>query len=168
MRPSRDLARGPRVHSLFTTRNASYTTGFLEYLPPGAHGLPSAGVAFGPARYHYDEGTWSGPLVLLVDRHTASASEDFMVALKDQGAARVIGERTYGAGCGYTDGGIGFVLAHSELLVTMPDCARIRLNGKNEVSGIEVDLEVKRDATLILDAVTLIVRGRLAPSAPDP
>jgi hypothetical protein len=119
---------------------ASWTTGYLPYLPPATHRLPGAGSAFTPASFTYAEGIWDGPLVLLVDHRTASASEDFVVALKDNGAAVVIGERTLGAGCGYTNGGIGFRLPHSGLDVRMPDCARIRADGTNEVDGVEPDV----------------------------
>jgi len=38
------------------------------------------------------------PLVLLVDGQTASAAEIFTAALKDNGKARVVGQRTYGKG----------------------------------------------------------------------
>lgn len=38
------------------------------------------------------------PLVCLTDHHTASASELLTAALKDRGAATVVGERTYGKG----------------------------------------------------------------------
>lgn len=131
----------------------TYTTGLVEYLPPSAHGQPAAATVFGPARFRYVEGVWSGPLTILVDHNTASASEDFVVALKDHGAARVIGEKTYGAGCGYTNGGIGFLLPNSQLRVAMPDCARIRKNGQNEVSGVDVDVAVKLEADSVVRAL---------------
>lgn len=127
-----------------------YTTGLVDYASPADRDRPAAKAVFGPARFRYAEGTWDGRLVLLVDGHTASASEDFVVTLKDHGAALVIGERTYGAGCGYTDGGIGYRLPHSGLTVAMPDCARIRRDGANEVSGIEVDVKVAIDAEAVL------------------
>ena len=118
----------------------SFTTGFLPYLPASAHDMRGIDAAFTPAAFAYVEGVWSGPVVLLVDARTASASEAFVAALHDHDAAVVIGEHTLGAGCGYTGNGIGFRLPHSGLDVRMPDCARIRRNGTNEVSGIEPDI----------------------------
>lgn len=143
-----------------------YTSGAFAYLPTALHTRPGASLLFDPASYTYSEGVWSGPLFLLVDRNTASASEEFVALLKDEGHATVIGQRTYGAGCGFTNGGIGFTLSGSGMRVTMPDCARIRHNGRNEVSGIEVD------ATLPIDADTVVryVMTALAQAAqaPDP
>lgn len=46
------------------------------------------------------DGAWDGPLALLIDGATASASEDMVVWLRESRAATIIGERTYGAGCG--------------------------------------------------------------------
>ncbi len=146
--------------------SGGFTSGVLEYLPTAMHTRPGASLLFGPASFAYTEGVWSGPLFLLVDRNTASASEEFVALLKDEGGATVLGQRTYGAGCGFTNGGIGFTLAKSGMRVTMPDCARIRRNGRNEVSGIEVD------ATLPIAADTVVahVLASLAQagSAPDP
>jgi carboxyl-terminal processing protease len=43
-------------------------------------------------------GTWRVPLVILVDRDTASASEILAAAIRDHGRGTVIGERSYGKG----------------------------------------------------------------------
>lgn len=117
-----------------------FTTGWADYLPPSRRGAPGAPALFAPFRFAYTEGAWSGPVAVLVDGRTASASEDFVAALGDHDAAVVVGERTYGAGCGMTNGGLGFRLPESGLVVRLPDCARIRHNGRNEVDGIEPDV----------------------------
>jgi C-terminal processing protease CtpA/Prc len=75
-----------------------------------------------------------------VDAASASATEAFVAMLLDNGAATVIGERTYGAGCGYTDGGLPIELPNSGIVVWMPDCARFRIDGTNEIEGIEPDI----------------------------
>lgn len=137
-----------------------FTTGFIDYLPPSAHALPGVGDVFSPAQFAYQEGVWRGPLVLLVNHGTASASEDFVVALHDGAGAVVMGERTYGAGCGYTSGGIGFRLRQSGLDVAMPDCARIRRGGENEVSGIEPSIPLTE---MTADAVMRAIATRRDP-----
>ncbi|MDA7952106.1 MAG: S41 family peptidase, partial [Pirellulaceae bacterium] len=43
-------------------------------------------------------GTWRVPLVVLIDRNTASASEIFAGAIKDHNRGWVIGEKSYGKG----------------------------------------------------------------------
>lgn len=118
----------------------TFTTGWVASLPPALAAHPQAAELFHPRAFRYEVGAWDGPLTILMDRRTASASEDFVVSLADHGAATTVGERTHGAGCGYTNGGIGFRLPHSGLVVRMPDCARIRANGENEVTGIAPDV----------------------------
>ncbi len=116
-----------------------YVTGALPWLPDSLRQRPGAAALFWPSINRFEEGAWSGPLLLLVDRGTASAAEEFAVLLRDGDAARVVGERTFGAGCGMTNGGIPLVLPHSGLEVRMPDCARLRANGTNEVAGLDPD-----------------------------
>lgn len=42
--------------------------------------------------------TWDGPLAVLIDRESASASEIFAAAMQDLGRAIIVGERSYGKG----------------------------------------------------------------------
>jgi len=86
------------------------------------------------------EGAWEGPLAVLVDGGTASASEDLVVWLKESGAATIIGERTYGAGCGYVNGGAPARLEPIGITVLMPNCSRFLSDGTNEVEGIQPDV----------------------------
>lgn len=85
---------------------------------------------------------YTGRLFILADEHTASASEQFIAMLKDANAATVIGTKTMGVGCGYTNGGIDIKLRNSGLVIRMPDCARLRRDGSNEYEGIEPDVAV--------------------------
>jgi Peptidase family S41 len=85
---------------------------------------------------------WQGELAILVDNNTASAAELFTATLKDNDRATLIGAPTRGLGCGYTDGGIPITLQHSGVQIEVPDCARLRANGENEVAGIVPDVLV--------------------------
>jgi hypothetical protein len=68
----------------------------------------------------------------------------------------VIGERTYGAGCGYTDGGIRHVLPHTGLDVRLPDCVRARADGMNEVEGVTPDVPIAWDGAGDLERARLV------------
>lgn len=94
-----------------------------------------------PARLQ-GQGHWTGPVYILVDGSTASASEDFVAWLAQNGVARVIGERTKGAGCGYIDGGGRIELATAPFDVMAPNCARFLNDGTNELEGIAPDIEI--------------------------
>lgn len=91
-------------------------------------------------------GPWQGPLMILADGRTASASEDFVAWLQQNGVATVIGERTLGAGCGYVDGGTRTALTVLPLDVAMPNCTRFLENGTNEIEGIAPDIALNLQA----------------------
>lgn len=85
---------------------------------------------------------YDGPLFIMTDPHTASASEQFAATLVDNGVAKTIGEKTMGIGCGFTNGGNPVKLQNSGLTIWMPDCARLRRDGSNEFEGITPDYPV--------------------------
>ncbi|WP_170229658.1 S41 family peptidase [Polyangium fumosum] len=88
---------------------------------------------------------WKGPLFVLVDRGTGSASEDFVAWLKDNHTATILGARTAGAGCGYVNGGGRVQLREIGFEVRMPNCARFLADGTNEVEGIAPDVALPLD-----------------------
>ena len=92
---------------------------------------------------HYRSGLYRKPLFLLVNNKTASASEDLVGRLQESKAAKILGEKTHGSGCGFTNGGIDLQLTHSRIKVRIPDCARFLRKGTNEVEGIAPDLEIR-------------------------
>jgi hypothetical protein len=113
-------------------------------IPAGAESvattLASEHILFKQSRHPDFVGLYDGPLFVLIDGGTASASEQFATLLQFNDAATVIGETSYGAGCGYTRGGIKVYLENLELRVWMPDCVRVRADGENELSGIDPDV----------------------------
>ncbi|MEO8217249.1 MAG: S41 family peptidase [Acidobacteriota bacterium] len=118
-----------------------FASGVLSYAKPGS--LPegrASSTLFHPSRYTYHEGANELPLIILVDQRTASASEYFSALMQDNGAGTVAGQPTRGAGCGHTNGGIYATLANSGARLSLPDCARFRSDGSNEVVGITPDV----------------------------
>jgi hypothetical protein len=130
--------------SLIVLSPPLYSTGILPYAKPGsiAESLVSHGSLFHPSQYVYREGVNKLPLFLLTDGLTASASELFAAMLRDNGAAKLVGTSTLGAGCGHTNGGISTTLKNSGAALELPDCVRLRANGTNEVAGIVPDVLV--------------------------
>ncbi len=120
-----------------------YATGMIDSADPERlRGKPWAASVFTPMEYPYREGVWRGPLIVLVDGESWSATEEFAATLQDNRAALIMGEATGGAGCGHTDGSAPVVLGHSGGRLSLPDCARIRADGTNEVRGVEPDLAI--------------------------
>jgi hypothetical protein len=93
-------------------------------------------------RYDLAPGLWQGPLLVLVDGDTASAAELFAAMLQDGGRAVIVGAPTLGSGCGWTLPPQPVALPRSGAILRMPDCARFRRDGSNEVDGIQPDVLV--------------------------
>ena len=100
---------------------------------------PVLQTATGRARLE-GAGAWTGPVLVLADRRTGSASEDFIAWLQQNRVATVLGETTNGAGCGYVDGGNRTRLKVAPFEVMMPNCARFLDDGTNEIEGIAPDV----------------------------
>ncbi|MEL7481207.1 MAG: S41 family peptidase [Pseudomonadota bacterium] len=80
--------------------------------------------------------------ILIVDGHTASASEIFVAMLRDDDRALVIGSKTYGAGCGYVGEDSYVTLENFQLELWAPNCQRLRADGRNEADGIAPDVSI--------------------------
>jgi hypothetical protein len=120
-----------------------YASGIIDSADPKAIRNKSwATDIFTPIRYPYEEGVWRGPLIVLVNGGTGSAAEQFAAVLQDNRAAVVMGAPTVGAGCGHTNGGTPTTLKYSGGILELPDCARMRADGSNEVMGIQPDVLV--------------------------
>lgn len=107
----------------------------------------------GEPRQLVGTGAWTGPLVVLVDHRTASAAEDLVVWLRENGVAKIAGQRTAGAGCGYVDGGGRITLQAGPYDVMAPNCARFLSDGTNEIEGIKPDLELAEGEVRDLERV---------------
>lgn len=120
---------------------AGFASGLLAELPAGGlDGRTWGPQVFSVAQFPYRDGVWAGPVIVLVDSETWSAAEQFTALLRDNDAAIVMGTRTGGAGCGHLYGGAPITLTHSKAKLELPNCARLRRDGSNEVSGIVPDV----------------------------
>ena len=82
---------------------------------------------------------WTGPMVVLVNGNSASASEIVAGALQDSGRAKVIGERTFGKGVGQTP----YTLANGgELTLVTFEWLTPKKRAINK-EGLKPDIEVK-------------------------
>lgn len=87
------------------------------------------------------QGAWQGPVAVLVDSRSASAAEDFAYWLAGSGVARLVGERTFGAGCGYMDGGWAYQFTAFDAHAMMPNCSRYTAEGVNQIEGLQPDVK---------------------------
>ncbi len=119
-----------------------YSSGLFERVEPDIlSGLHSRSILYRESSLDR-ESIVKTPLMVLVDNRTASAAENLASFMQISRSATVIGEHTFGAGCGYVDGGTKYFLPNSKLRLRMPDCVRFRADGVNEVEGIKPDVAV--------------------------
>ena len=122
---------------------AGFSTGLVGRVKAGEFLDKDWGVhVFNPGQHPYRDGVWDGPVIVLTDEETWSAAEQFAALLQDNRAALIVGSRTGGSGCGHTWGGTPTRLSNSGATLKLPDCARFRADGSNEVRGIMPDLAV--------------------------
>lgn len=156
---------------------AGYATGLVGSTAPGTFlGKDWGARVFSAGQHDYHPGSWDGAVIVLVDQETWSAAEEFAALLQDNRVATILGARTGGAGCGHTDGGVPTRLTHSGGVLELPDCARFRADGSNEVNGVVPDLVVgwrandgaAFKARLLMAALpqAIVAARRLAPAAP--
>ncbi len=123
-----------------------YGSGLLASADPSTlRGKLWATLLFTPMEFPYEEGVWRAPLIVLVDRNVGSAASQFAAVLQDNHAAIIMGEPA-GGGCGHTNGGTPTTLRNSKATLEVPDCARFRADGSNEVMGIQPDVLVAFNA----------------------
>lgn len=96
---------------------------------------------------------WSGPMAVLVNRGSASASEIFTAAIKDYGRGLIIGEPTFGKGtvqnlvdldrfADQSDGGEKAQMG--ELKMTIAEFFRIN-GGSTQLKGVTPDIEFPKN-----------------------
>jgi hypothetical protein len=122
---------------------AGYADGPLPGLPAHAYGdqTTEAALAWSTAVQDF-YGAWTGPAYVLTDRRSYSSAEMFAATMQDNGAAKLVGARTGGDGCGFMSDAPPLVLDHSRLRFRVPNCIRLRADGTNEVAGVSPDLPV--------------------------
>lgn len=159
-------ARKPCVEGTPCERliDAGYSSGVRAAADPVALAdKPWGQSVFQPLKWTWREGVWSGPLVVLVDAGSASASEEFAAMIQDNKAGVILGSPTLGAGCGHATEAGPVVLNNSGGRLYLPDCLRLRADGSNEIDGVEPDVLVGFRNT---DGPALMAR-RLAPRLPE-
>ena len=121
----------------------TYTCGLFPTMEAGAlEDVDNPGLYYKAMQNEYTPHVNKRPLVVLIDHGTASASELFGSVLQDSKAAILVGSRSYGAGCGFVNGGIPLTLEHAGLKVMAPDCVRFRADGMNEIEGMQPDIKL--------------------------
>lgn len=111
-------------------------------LPPAFATRPWAEYVSSTARFRYTPNLWRGPLLVLIDGDSASSTELFGAMLQDSGRAVLIGAPSFGAGCGWIRPRVDTVLKTSGGVLSMPNCARFRRDGRNELDGLQPDVLV--------------------------
>ena len=136
------LWRGQPAGCSNLVRGPFYAGGLVPVDPAGARRGKWAEAVSSTASYTYTPGQWTGPVVVLVDGNSASSTELLAAMLQDAKRAVIVGAPTFGAGCGWTLPKQDVVLKHSQGVLAIPDCARFRRDGHNEIDGVQPDVLV--------------------------
>ncbi len=137
------LWRGVPVPCTNLVSGPFFAGGLVDREVPDAWlGRPWSSELSATAEYGPHARAWTGRVIVLVDDGSASATELFAAMLQDAHAALIIGAPTLGAGCGWTMGQYesSRILDRSRARVMIPDCARLRADGSNEIDGIQPDV----------------------------
>ena len=129
---------------------------------------------------------FSGPVTVLVDRFSASASEIFAAAIQDYGRGLIVGQRTYGKGTVQTLYPLDdspFMRRPSRGQVTVTSGKFYRITGEStQHRGVEPDIELAslidpnevgestRDTALPWDRISAVpfhTQGRIPPLVPE-
>lgn len=95
---------------------------------------------------------YSGPIVVMINRYSASASEIFSAAMQDYGRAVIVGETTYGKGTVQTSRGISYPV-DARLHPSWPELGGAqytvqkfyRINGgSTQLKGVNPDIEMTK------------------------
>ncbi|MFQ1016507.1 carboxy terminal-processing peptidase [Gilliamella sp. BG7] len=95
---------------------------------------------------------YTGPLVVMINRYSASASEIFSAAMQDYGRALIVGETTYGKGTVQTSRNISYPV-DARLHPNWPELGGAqytiqkfyRINGDStQLKGVEPDIEMNK------------------------
>ncbi len=95
---------------------------------------------------------YSGPIVVIINRYSASASEIFSAAMQDYGRAVIVGETTYGKGTVQTSRGISYPV-DARLHPSWPELGGAqytvqkfyRINGgSTQLKGVDPDIEMTK------------------------
>ena len=123
--------------------DVGYAGGFAATLPRGAFGDQTLAYRLSmPSSADDLWAMWTGPLYVLTDGRTYSSAEMFTAVVQDNRLGKTVGATTGGDGCGFMGGEQPKTLAHSRMRLRMPDCLRLRADGRDEVAGIAPDLPV--------------------------
>jgi peptidase S41-like protein len=146
---------------------SGFGSGALEYVEPGRIDAAAVRALYWPAIADSLRGAWSGSTYVLTDGNTGSAAEMFTALMRDRGIAKLVGERTFGLGCGFMVYEEPVVLPNSGRAFRVPNCVRLRGDATDEVAGITPDLPLPAqpgESARSLAARTLrTILGDLAP-----
>ena len=108
-------------------------------------------------------GAYTGRLIILIDRYSGSASEDFVMPFKDNGRADIIGETSQGSSGQpyFFDFGNGMRLMVGSVRYNFPDGSEFESVGITPTIPVEVRMEdVRANADPVLMTALKVAQGQ--------